>query len=69
MNAVFRKPRTLNDLLTGITAKAQRVSVATRSWPAFLPRTANLDEVTAALDALQSDIRELRQSLEDASGR
>ena len=58
MNAV-REP-SLTDLLGAIVNNSQRVSIATRSWPAILPRAASLDAVDAALTELQRDVAALR---------
>ena len=64
---IAAKPRSLNDVLGEITAGAQRVSIATRSWPAFLPKPANLDEVAATLTGLQRSVAELRSRMEAAA--
>jgi hypothetical protein len=58
------KVRGVNDVLAEITAGAQRVSIATRSWPAFLPRLAALDEVQTTLTGLQRSVAELRSAME-----
>lgn len=64
MNATQRKSRGINNVLADIAAGAQRVSIATRSWPAFLPRAAALDEVQATLTGLQRSVAELRSTME-----
>jgi hypothetical protein len=65
MNAVLKsRARTVNDVLGEITQGAQRVSIATRSWPAFLPRLAHLDEVASTLSDLQRAVSELRTHIE-----
>lgn len=65
MSAVLKpRARTLGDVLAEITAGAQRVSIATRSWPAFLPRLAHLDEVQSTLTGLQRAVSELRTHME-----
>lgn len=56
--------RSLNAVLADIAAGAQRVSIATRSWPSFLPRVAALDEVQATLTGLQRSVAELRSAME-----
>ena len=56
--------RSLNQVLAEITTGAQRVSIATRSWPAFLPQPASLDEVADTLAGLQQSVAELRSRLE-----
>lgn len=58
------KPRSLNEVLGEITTGAQRVSIATRSWPAFLPRPASLDEVQSTLTGLQRSVAELAEIME-----
>ena len=56
--------RSINSVLTDITAGAQRLSIATRSWPAFLPRASALEEAQNVLTGLQRSISELRSRLE-----
>lgn len=62
--AVRAQGRSINAVLADITAGAQRVSIATRSWPSFLPRVAALDEVQATLTGLQRSVAELRGLME-----
>lgn len=62
MNA--QRDRSLNELLADITAAAQRVSIATRSWPTFLPKPTALDEVAGTLTGLQRSVAELRHRTE-----
>lgn len=65
MSAVLKpRQRTMNDVLAEITQGAQRVSIATRSWPTFLPKPASLDEVAATLTNLQNAVAELGQIME-----
>jgi hypothetical protein len=64
MNAPNPRPRGINDVLAEITAGAQRVSSATRSWPAFLPKPTSLEEVSATLTGLQRSVAELRGLME-----
>lgn len=55
------KPRGLNQLLSDAQQAAQRLSVATRSWPAFMPSEAALDEISNTCEGLRLTICELRQ--------
>jgi hypothetical protein len=64
MSAPNLRPRGMNAVLDEITAGAQRVSIATRSWPAFLPKVTNLDDVAATLTGLQRSVAELRGLME-----
>jgi hypothetical protein len=41
-------------------AAAQRLSIATRSWPTFRPNTAALDEALNAAEGLKRTLNELR---------
>lgn len=59
--------RSINAVLADITSGAQRVSIATRSWPSFLPRVSALDEVQATLTGLQGSVAELRSAMESAT--
>lgn len=70
MNAVAKpRARNVNDVLGEITQGAQRVSIATRSWPSFLPRLAHLDEVQSTLTDLQRTVSELRTMMETDATR
>lgn len=65
MSAVMQpRQRTMNAVLTEITQGAQRVSIATRSWPTFLPKSASLDEVQSTLTGLQRSVAELAAIME-----
>ena len=52
--------RALPQLLSDAQAAAQRLSIATRSWPASMPRNAALDECAALIEGLKQTIAELR---------
>jgi hypothetical protein len=54
------RQRNLPQLLTDAQAAAQRLSIATRSWPAFMPRNAALEECAALVEGLRLTLAELR---------
>jgi len=53
-------PRSLPKLLEDAHACATRLSIATRSWPVFLPNTAAVDEALNAAEGLKRTLNELR---------
>jgi len=58
MNAITQ--RNLPQLLNDAHAAAQRLSIATRSWPTFLPGTPALDEAANVVEGLRRTLCELR---------
>lgn len=58
MNAIAQ--RSLPKLLEDAHAASQRLSIATRSWPTFLPNVAALDEALNAAEGLRRTLCELR---------
>lgn len=58
MNAMPQ--RSLPKLLEDATSGAQRLSIATRSWPAFLPNVAAVDEALNCIEGLRRTVLELR---------
>jgi hypothetical protein len=62
MNATAH--RNLPTLLADVHAAAQRLSIATRSWPTFLPNVAALEEATNTAEGLRKTLLELRPHAE-----
>jgi hypothetical protein len=58
MNAIAQ--RSLPKLLEDAHSAAQRLSIATRSWPTSLPNGAALDEALNAAEGLKRTLNELR---------
>jgi hypothetical protein len=52
--------RNLPQLLADAQAAAQRASIATRSWPAFMPSTPAVDELANTVEGLRRTLCELR---------
>ena len=52
--------RNLPQLLADAQAAAQRASIATRSWPAFMPSTPAVDELANTVEGLRRTFCELR---------
>lgn len=52
--------RSLPQLLADAQQAAQRLSTATRSWPAFMPSEAALDEIANTVEGLRLTLCELR---------
>jgi hypothetical protein len=62
-NKVLRRDasqRSLSSLLEDAQAAAQRLSIATRSWPTFMPSRAALDEAGNTLEGLRITLAELQ---------
>lgn len=66
MNAV--RQRTQAELLGDAQAAAQRLSIASRSWPSFPPGRAALDEAANTLEGLRRTVGELRAIREQEAG-
>ena len=52
--------RNLPQLLSDAQQAAQRLSVATRSWPTFMPNGPALEEALNTLEGLRHTLAELR---------
>jgi hypothetical protein len=63
MNAIAQ--RSLPRLLEDAHAAAQRLSIATRSWPTFLPSVPALDEALNSTEGLRRTLLELRPHAEE----
>lgn len=66
MNTV--RQRTQAELLGDAQQAAQRLSVASRSWPHFPPGRAALDEAANTLEGLRRTVSELRAMREQEVG-
>jgi hypothetical protein len=53
-------PRSLPQLLSDARQAAERIALATRSWPMFCPDTVAIDEISNTLLGLQRTVSELR---------
>ncbi len=60
--------RPLHQHLAGVVDLAERIATGTRSWRAFAPRPAVLDQAIAEADALARALRELRQAMAAEGG-
>ena len=56
-------------VLQQIANNAQRVSVATRSWPVQMPQRASFDAIEQAVADLQRDVAMLRNRMQEAPTR
>ena len=61
-------PNTSN-VLQQIATNAQRVSIATRSWPMQMPQRANIEAIEQAVAELHRDLTALRSRVEVAPTR
>lgn len=62
------RQRTQVELLNDAQAAAQRLSIASRSWPDFPPGRAALDEASNCVEGLRRTICELRAVREQEVG-
>lgn len=54
------RTRNLPQLLEDAQQAAQRLSIATRSWPTFMPNAGALEEVQNTIEGLRHTLAELR---------
>lgn len=54
-----RRARTHDELIADITAAAQRLSIATRSWTTFAPSNAAIDAAQMTAEGLRLALNEL----------